>query len=159
MNIRRRLCIPKTLEKNIFSIIYNEYAHAGFYRTYDTIIVSVYIKNLFRRFRIYIIYYSQCQLLQTTRHTPFKTLYSIIRPPIPFYTVTADFILVLLKTKNEKNYMLTITYKFFKKIELIPGKNTYIIVKQAKAFFAVTTNQSILSIFIGDRDAKQISEF
>ncbi len=56
MNTRRRLYIPKTLEKDIFFITYNEHAHAGFHRAYDTI-VSVYIRNLSRYFRIYIIYY------------------------------------------------------------------------------------------------------
>ena len=60
VDARRRLCIPKTLEKDIFFIAYNEYAHAGFYRAYDTIIVSVYMRNLFRCFKMYIIYYPQC---------------------------------------------------------------------------------------------------
>jgi len=63
IDTRRRLYIPKTLEKDIFFIIYDEYTHAGFYRAYDIIIASVYIRNLSRRFKIYITYYSQCQLL------------------------------------------------------------------------------------------------
>ena len=129
VNTRRRLYIPKTLKKDIFSMVHNEYIHAGFYRAYDIIIASVYIRNLSRRLKIYITYYPQCQLLQITRHTPFGTLYSIIRPPILFYTVTADFILALPKTKNGKNCILIITCKFSKKIELISGKNMYIIAK------------------------------
>ena len=63
VNARRRLYIPKTLEKDIFSITYNEYIHAGFHRAYDIIIASVYIRNLSRRLKIYITHYPQCQLL------------------------------------------------------------------------------------------------
>ena len=63
IDARRRLYISKTLEKDIFFIIYNKYTHAGFYRAYDTIIASIYIRNLSRRFKIYIIYYPQYQLL------------------------------------------------------------------------------------------------
>ena len=57
INTRRRLYIPKTLEKDIFFIAYNEYIHAGFHRAYDIIIASVYIRNLSRRLRIYITHY------------------------------------------------------------------------------------------------------
>ena len=140
-------------------MIYDEYVHAGFYRAYDIIIVSVYMRNLSRRFRMYITYCPQCQLLQTTRYALFGALYSIVRLSILFYIVTVDFIPALLKTKNGKNCILTITCKFFKKIELIPGKDTYIVVEWAKAFFAATTNWSIPSIFIEDRDAKWMFEF
>ncbi len=63
INARHRLYISKILEKDIFSITYNEYTYAGFYRAYDIIIASVYIKNLSRRFRIYITHYPQYQLL------------------------------------------------------------------------------------------------
>ncbi len=63
VDVRRRLCIPKTLEKDIFSITYNEYAYAGFHRAYDIIIANVYMRNLSRRLRIYITYCPQCQLL------------------------------------------------------------------------------------------------
>jgi len=63
MNARRRLYIPKILEKDIFSITHNEHTHAGFHRTYNIIIASVYIRNLPRRLKIYITYYLQCQLL------------------------------------------------------------------------------------------------
>ena len=63
VDARRRLCIPKTLEKDIFSMAHDEHAHAGFHRAYDTIIANVYMRNLSRRLRIYITYYPQCQLL------------------------------------------------------------------------------------------------
>ncbi len=117
------------LEKDIFSIIHNKYAHAGFHRAYDTIIASVYIRNLSRRLRIYINHYTQYQLLQTTRYTLFEALHPIVGPPIPFYIVTADFILALPKIKDGKNCILTITCKFSKKIELIPEKDIYIVAK------------------------------
>ncbi len=63
INARRRLYISKTLKKDIFSMVHNEYIHAGFYRAYDIIIASVYIRNLSRRLKIYITHYPQCQLL------------------------------------------------------------------------------------------------
>jgi len=54
---------------------------------------------------------------------------------------------------------MTVTCKFSKKVEFVPGKETWTAIEWAKAYFAATTDWSIPSIWIGDRDSKWLSEF
>ncbi len=138
---------------------YNKRAHARFHRVYNIITSGIYLRKCDRRFKVYIKHCPDCQLLQISRHVSYEVLYLIIDLFLSFYIITADFVLALSKTKDGINYLLTIIYKFFKKIELIPGKKTYTVVNQTKIFFAVIINQKILSIFIRDRDSKSISKF
>jgi hypothetical protein len=159
VDARHRLCVPKTLEKDIFAMAHDERAHAGFHRAYDTIVASLFMRHLSKRLKLYITHCPQCHHLQTVRHAPYGSLHPIVGPPIPFHTVTADFILALPKTSTGMDTLLTITDKFSKKVELIPGKETYTAADWAKAYFAATTDWAIPAVFIGDRDAKWLSKF
>lgn len=50
------------------------------------------------------------------RHTPYGSLRPVITPPLVFYTITIDFILALPLLKSEFNSIITLTYKFSKKV-------------------------------------------
>ena len=156
---RRRLCIPSTMEKEIFKMAHDERNHAGFYRAYDTIMANFYMRNLSRRLKLYIAYYLSCGHLQTTRHAPYGALHPVISPPIPFHTVTADFILALPKTKEGLNQIMSLTCKYTKKVGLIPGKDTWFAEDWARAYYKETTEWSLPACFIGDRDTKWFSDF
>jgi Integrase zinc binding domain len=122
---RRRLCIFSTMEKEIFKMAHDERNHAGFHRAYNTIMANFYIKNLSRRLKLYIAYCLSCGYLQITRYVPYGALHPVVNLPISFYTVTADFILALPKTKKGLNQIMSLTCKYTKKIRLIPGKDTW----------------------------------
>ena len=97
--------------------------HGGFYRTYNRLVSSVYIRQLVKRLRRYIAHCLDYQVFQITRHSPFSSLNLLSTPSIPFYIVIIDFIIKLPEAEGF-NILLIITDKFTKKVVLEPGKNT-----------------------------------
>ena len=156
---RRRLCILSTMEKEIFKMAHDERNHARFYRAYDTIVANFYIRNFFRRLKLYIAYCLPCGHLQITRHAPYGALHPVVSFPISFHTVTADFILALFKIKEGLNQIMSLTCKYTKKIRLIPGKDTWSAEDWARAYYKEITKWSLPACFIGDRDTKWLSDF
>ena len=120
---RERLCIPEAMEGEVFRIVHDLANHGGFHRTYDRLSSSVYIRQLVKRLRNYIMHCLECQIFQTVRHSPYRALNPIITPSIPFYTIAMDFV-VNLPLVDGFNVLLTMTCKFSKKITLEPGKDT-----------------------------------
>ena len=59
---RERLCIPKSLEQNIFDQSHDMKSHAGFHRTYERIVQNYYMRHLTRRLKCYILHCPSCQL-------------------------------------------------------------------------------------------------
>ena len=107
----------------------------------------------------YIIHYSQYQHYQIVWHQSYKILQFIIKSLISFHTVTADFIVELLKTKNKFDVIMIIICKFLKKIEFILDKEIWITAQWVKTYFAVTIDWNIFLVWIDDRDFKWLSEF
>ncbi len=158
---RERLCIPSALEKEIFELAHDKQHHSGFHRTYDRITASLFIRHLTKRLKAYILHCPECQLNQTTRHTPYGSLHSISTPSIPFHTITMDFILALPPTKEGLDNLLTVTDKFTKRVLLLPGKTTYSAVDWANVLLPglVGHDWGIPRQIISDRDRKFLSSF
>ena len=133
-------CILKSLEKEIFQITHNKHHHINFHQVYNTIVISLFIWSLFWWLNQYIIHCSQCQHYQTVWHQSYRILQFIIKLLISFYTVMTDFIVKLLKTKNEFDAIMMIICKFSKKIKFIFDKETWITVQWVKTYFVVTTD-------------------
>jgi len=49
-----RLCIPLSLEKEVFQAVYNELSYISFYRAYARVNEGLYIYRLLRRMRKYL---------------------------------------------------------------------------------------------------------
>ena len=90
----RRLCIPENVVPDIFSMSHNK-SHQGFDKTYERVSCSYFIRSLTRKLKRYLKHCPQCRVYQTRRHAPYESLQSILSPPIPFHTITIDFILAL----------------------------------------------------------------
>lgn len=53
-----------------------------------------------------------------------------------FFTLTLDFIFAILLTTDGYNTLMSLTYKFSKRVTLIKGKDTEIVKDWAYAFLA-----------------------
>ena len=65
---KNRLCISKVIKQKIFRMIHDFNNHENFYRTYDKLINSIYVRHLTKRLRIYIEHCSKWQIHQIKRH-------------------------------------------------------------------------------------------
>ena len=158
---RKRLYVPNKLETNIFELTYNRQYYYGFYRSYNRIIRSIYLRYLTKYLRSYIEYYSKYELNQTKRHRLYSALNPINTPSIPFYTITIDFIVTLPTTIEGYDSLLIITDKALKRVLLLPGKTTYTAVDQVNVVLPalIGYRQGIPVAIISNRDAKFISSF
>src|SRR5437762_10056616 len=100
-------------------MIHDDHYHADFYQVYNSIIIDLYIQNLFQHLKQYITHCLKCLHYQIARHMSYKALQSIIELSISFHTVTADFIFRLSKISSDLDAMITIICKFFKKMKFI----------------------------------------
>ena len=122
---QRRLCIPVSMVKEVFKIAHDS-GHPGFNRCFQIVASSWYIRGMSKRFRSYFYHCPQCLMLQTRRHQLYGALQPIESPPVPYHTITLDFILALPTSKGGFNAMLTAASKFSGKdfnIEKIAPEN------------------------------------
>lgn len=155
----RRLCIPSSCVQDISHMAHGP-AHAGFARTYEIITRSWYIRKLTKLLRDFIHHCPQCLVLQTRRHKPWRSLQPIDSPPIPFHTITLDFILALPLTKELFNAVMSVTDKFSKRITMIAGKDTHSAADWADLLLERLDlcDWGYPKVIITDRDRKFLSE-
>ena len=121
---------------------------------------SWYIHGLTRELRNFIQHCPECLILQTRRHAPYGNLQPIPAVPVPFHTLTIDFILALPVAVDGVDCMMSATCKFSKGVQLIPGKSTW----TAKDWGRALLNRLDLvgwglpKATITDRDRKFMSE-
>ena len=120
-----RLYIPRSVFKEVFELAYNQIGYPEYYRIYTRIIECLYIYCLSKRLYKYIRYYPKCQINKTPRHKSYGDIQPILTPLIPFYIITLNFILALPLSKEGFNTVISIIYKFSKRVTFIPGKKTF----------------------------------
>ena len=86
---------------------------------------NYFFRKLTRRLYRYIHYCYKYNINQTKRYTKYDSLTPIIESLISHHTIVADFILTLLKTTKEMNTIMSIIYKFSKRIIFIFNKNIF----------------------------------
>ena len=155
----QRLCIPAGLVKEILQLAHGN-GHPGFQRCYEIIAGSWYIRGLTNQLREYIRHCPDCQVLQTRRHQPYGSLSPIETPPVPFHTLTLDFILALPSSEEGWDTILSVTDKFSKRITGIPGKATWSAAQWAHALLdrLEIADWGVPKAIISDRDRKFMSE-
>ena len=154
---RERLCVPKSMEQEIFDQAHDKRSHGGFSRTYERIVQNYYMRHLTRRLKRYILHCPECQLNQTKRHAPYGSLRPVLSPPRIFHTITIDFILALPALLSGLNALLTVTCKFSKKVTMVSGKDTWDASQWAVALLYELTDWGIPCAIISDRDPKFMS--
>lgn len=122
-----RLCVPSTMEAEVFKLAHDEMGHPDYARTHERLTEGLYIFNMATKLHEFIRHCPHCQLNQTPRHRPYGSLQPILTPARPFHTLTIDFILALPKSlplPDECDCALGVTDKFSKAITYIPEKTT-----------------------------------
>ena len=155
----QRLCIPASLVKEILTIAHGS-GHPGFQRCHQIVSSSWYIHGLTKQLRDFIRHCPECLILQTRRHKPYGNLQPILTVPVPFHTLTIDFILALPVSPNGMDCIMSVTCKFSKAIQLIPGKSTWSAGDWGKALLnrLDLVGWGLPKATITDRDRKFLSE-
>ena len=153
---RERLCIPQTLEGDLFEQFYDRQDHQGGHRAHQAIAACYYVKNLARRLRLYISHCLPCQLIQTRRIRPYGELQPIQTPPIPFHTMCFDLV-TALPEYDGYNAMMPVTDHFSKAVDAIPGRDDWTAEQWADGMYPVFLRWGIPQKSISDRDPKWLS--
>ena len=119
---RQRLCISKSLNKEIFMLTHDNNQHFEVNRCYARISESLYISHLSRKLRQYISHCLNCQLNQIKRHKSYEELLSISIASTLFHTIFMNFIMSI---SNDMNTFLIIICKFSKKIIIFSNKTVF----------------------------------
>jgi hypothetical protein len=97
---RERLCIPLSVEKDVFEICYDNHFHVGFYRALDHLNNLFYVRQAAKRLRTYIKHCTPCNLNQTTRHKLYGALNPVPQTARLFEIVSLDWIIALPPIKD-----------------------------------------------------------
>ncbi len=155
-----RLCIPPSVATDILGIAHGE-GHPGFSRCFEIISRSWFIRGLTKLLRSFIRHCPECLALQTRRHPPYGSLQPIESPPVPFFTLTLDFVLALPLSKEGYNAIMSVTCKFSKRVTLMEGADTWSAEQWAHAFLKRLDliDWGLPGELITDRDPKFLSKF
>ena len=154
-----RLCIAPKVAKDVIGIAHGQ-RHPSFAKSYEIVSRSWYIQGLTKLLCSYIYHCPKCLILQTRRHPPYSSFQPIKSPPVPFHTLTVDFILALLVSREGFNEVMSVTCKYLKRVTLVPGKDTW----SEKEWACVLLSQlelidwSLSAGLISDRDSKFLSK-
>ncbi len=129
-----RLCNPPSVASDILAVAHGK-SHLRFSCCYEIITRSWFIHDLMKLLCTFIRHCSQCLALQTRWHTPHGSLQRIESHPVPFFILTLNFVLALPFSKAEYNAIMSVTYKFSKRVTLIEGADTWSAEQWADAFF------------------------
>ena len=160
----QRVCIPRSLHKEIFELAHDGHAHSGFHRTYERIAGSMYLRRLSDSLKQYIRHCLEYQVNQTKRHPPYGALTPMPYSTTPFYTIVMDFILALKPTAHTAggfDCLLTITCKSTKRVLLVSGREKWGSKEWANAVITalIGYDWGIPVAIISDRDPKFMSSF
>jgi transposase InsO family protein len=155
----RRLVIPDNMVKEVFKQAHDESNHAAFKRAFEKL-HGLTMRRMRHQLEAYIRGCPQCATHQTRRHKPYGDLQPILSPPIPFHTVSIDFILALPETEAGYNAAVTMTDKFTKAVEIVPGKDTWTAAEwgTAMAQRLLLIGWGIPLVWLSDRDSKFLSQ-
>ena len=156
----RRLCIPDAVVKDVLDIAHTAEGHLGFARCFERVSSSWYIKGLTRYLRDYLKHCPECLVYQTRRHAPYGSMQPIYTPPIPFHTLTIDFILAMPVTPEGFDCAMSVTCKFSKRNTFVPGKTTWTAAEWATALIERLEigDWGLPKVILSDRDPKFLSE-
>ena len=156
----KRLCIPGAVVKDVLAVAHTAEGHMGFARCYERVASSWYIRGLTRYLRDYLKHCPECLVYQTRRHAPYGSMQPIYSPPVPFHTITIDFVLALPLSTEGFDSVMSVTCKFSKRVTLAPGKTTWKALEWAVAMLERLElgDWGLPKVILSDRDPKFLSD-
>ena len=113
---RLRLCIFKSVKKEIFHMIHDDNHRFNIHQCFTKISKTMFISRLLKKICIYIKHCSACQMNQTKRHKSYNKLMSIFTEFQSFHTIIMNFIVDFF---DKYNCLFIIIDKFNRFIQLI----------------------------------------
>lgn len=113
-----RLCIPRLVEEEIFRVVHDDNHHSGYHRCLARIVDTLFVFGLLKKIRTYVENCLACQVNQTKRHRSYGELMPISLESHPFHIIVMDYVVGL---SGKYDCLLTITDKFSRRLQLIPG--------------------------------------
>ena len=155
------MCISQSLIDEILDTFHefvNE--HFDFIKCYERMIVSYFIRDLFKQLRDYLRHCSNCQIHQIKRHKSYDFLQFILFASILFHILIIDFILTFFKSRDDLNVDMSIICKFIKRVIYILSKNIWFVVQWIKILLnrLDIIDWEISKIIISNKDRKFISK-
>ena len=123
----QRFCISYVVIQNIIQLIHDEIEYVDYIKCFEQITSSWYIREFFRYLREYLKYCFHCQIYQIKKHVSYDFLQSMLTSNVSFHIITMNFILVLFKSSQKLDIVMTISCKFFKRVTIIVEKITWFI--------------------------------
>ena len=117
---KHHLCISSYLYEDMFTLTHDFIDHPEYAWTHKWLIDSLYLSDLSKHLHQYIQHCSQCQLMQTSKHSLYELMQSILTSLQSFHILTIDFILVLSILSDRYDTVMSVTDKFSKIIMFIP---------------------------------------
>ena len=156
-----RLCIPQNLIREVLEIAHTNVGHPGAARTFERAASSWYIRKLGHHVQEFVRHCPECLVYQTRRHSPYGSLQPIQNPNVPFHTISMDFILVLPRSREGYDSVMSVTCKFSKRVTLVPGKKTWTAKQWAEALLERLwiADWGLPKVILSDRDKKFLSDF
>lgn len=118
------LCLPKSMTKEISSLVHDQQAHQGYDRSWERMKDLCFYKGA-KLLKRYIQKCPTCLENRVSPHRPYGLLQPILTPPISYHTITMDFITGLPKTPEGFDGLLVMTDKFTKQNGFVLGKTTW----------------------------------
>lgn len=153
-----RLVVPKSLVSTVLRQAHDEHAHPGIARTLANL-QSLCIHRVQHQVKQYIRHCASCLANKTLTHKPFGAMQPILATPIPFHTITIDFVTGFPVTADSLDALLTVTDKYTKRIGFVPGASNWSAVEWGRALvtFLLSADWGIPSVIISDRDSLFLS--
>lgn len=130
-----RLCILSSIASELLTNVCSE-VHSDFACYYEIISWSWFIQRWNRLLCFFIQYCLQYLTFYTQRHLAYSLLQLIQSLLVSFFTLILDFILTLSLSKEGYKALISVTWKFSRRVTLIKGKDIFIVEEWAYVFLA-----------------------
>jgi dUTPase len=153
------LCVPDSIKSEIFEMAHGD-GHLGFHRAWQKMRGFVVHKGA-AKLRAYIDQCDECKKNAVPRHKPYGSLQPILAPPIPFHTLTIDFVGGLPRTKTGFDTVAIYTCKSTKRLGSTPGRKKWSGFDWATAILRDLQkgDWGVPVVWISDRDKKFVEGF
>ena len=159
----QRLCLPIDIAREHIAFAHENFAHLSSEKVFDRLSRSYWHPKLYSECLRFCTDCASCREASIQRHKPWGLAQPVLSPPIPFHTISMDFVTGLPNsgTASEQfNAFLTVTCKATKVVRIIPCTTKDTAETTARRFFQVVYRyHGLPAVIVSDRDTRFTSAF